>query len=1459
MSAVIEDAAKSRAGVFSRAFAKRAQPYEEALKSLSSLNKEGEGVGIEDGAATHPTLALMRRILADAQAKLRVMVEENAATGARLDGELERARGECATLRGELRDVRGTLALNNNHTSNGAAAGTGSNNNATTSTGANPPGGGGNAAPNTAQETIVESQPQIQQEDSKRLSAGSSPVDKRSSASDKSASPIDKGTSPVDKKDRASPIDRRASPIERRNGSPCRSPSEKARRPYAPALEKARLGGSGGSVDSRSGSASPDRGSSTSRAAFFQRGSSDRSSVERLRITTNRDSIRGSSKDSSEIEKDVKDMIDGDVRADEDNEPPGPAPSSRPTSPSSSLGLVGDPVVASRLSNIHGSVVVGPHVELASARRLRLENERLVAEVARLRRLLLSGAARGEVGSDDAAIEEETRFVALEMELQRAREALHELKVDRKRLKAEKFDLLNQMKALYGTLEDKERELRDFIRNYEQRMCENEATLGRLTQQGAGLPAEERERERERERWSLLRAARDEADRSLSLAASLADKEAALSHAHSTIKELQRQLSERGGSVGGSVNGTATPGAVSSSGIGGGSVSGCGIIIPHLGSQQALVGTELCVNAGSGVSSTGGGQAGDRGSCSADSGVRGSSDRESGGATSVGGNLSDSTTDAATTPKDCSPTLSPLNAFSRSMDNSSLSRSVEQLSSPMESEPRRNKQPPPVVPPSAHARSSATRGGPWGSISRVFARSRHRKTANNSASGLAGSGAGSGNTGNEGPDGFDPYRSWSPLTEEGYAEKLRLLREAASVPMERWRAPTVLAWLEVALGMPQYGPRCAENVKSGKVLLELNDAELEAGLGVTHPLHRKKLRLAIEEHRHPRLVRYPCIAQLGHTWVSSEWLPDLGLAQYSESFATNMVDARMLDHVVKKELEKLLGVTRKFHQASIMHGINLLRMLKYDRQALAVRRHQCEQVHEDPLVWTNQRFIRWARDIDLSEYADNLKDSGVHGALVVLEPSFTGDTMATALGIPPAKQMIRRHLTAELEALVLPARSQLEVVPRNHPGARPMSTVSAGGSLGRGNRSLHLQHHQSSLSALHMASAANNSNTIDRRRSSLRAERLKKAIPCTDKSPALREGQRGEYRVLYNYVPMSKNVSCWENVTFATNGDFTFLDNLEPLLNRWKAPISVALYAPGTDFQSTVDSIKYLRSCSSSPVSELVTFHLYYSDKHIPAKIPSSNDILSATYDCNLGAPWTKVSRSETYKNKNGLIYPINVGRNIAKETALTHYILVADIELYPSRYLVWSFLITVIQNKIPYRNSSFPKVYVLPPFEVTEDSQVPEYKSQLLKMLEEGKAVPFHEKICPECHRVPGYDQWKSEDTSPFLPLLARRINSYAFWEPVYIGTANDPIYDERLSWEGQKDKRIQGWLLCARSYNFFILNNAFVVHRPGIKPASPLNPRRADYVAKTNKLIDDVILPEYRAQYKYSGQCSV
>ncbi|KAI5744640.1 hypothetical protein M8J76_003999 [Diaphorina citri] len=609
----------------------------------------------------------------------------------------------------------------------------------------------------------------------------------------------------------------------------------------------------------------------------------------------------------------------------------------------------------------------------------------------------------------------------LEEELTHTKEILVGIKAERKKLKTEKFDLLNQMKQLYATLEDKEKELRDFIRNFEQRMRENEEVL-----------SQERS-ERERERWSLLRHARDEAERCLSLAAQLDIKD-------QQLLDTRRQLS-------GGASCLSDQESVASMSLG-----------------RGINGTTLIA---------------DRGSCSADSGVRGSSDRES-AATSTGGNLSDSTADGTptitvdpsscnvdldsvslissianshlyqsiTTPRDCSsPSLSPLNVHS--FDGSSLSRSVEQLHSPPNEEiVRRGKQ----------FRSSGGRSGvgsTWGSISRVFARSRQRKVPSPNSQ----PGAYSASEASDIYGSTSRGRSWSPLTEEGYAEKLRLLREAASIPMERWRAPTVLAWLEIALGMPQYGPKCADNVKSGKVLLELSDAELETGLGIMHPMHRKKLRLAIEEHRHPANIRYVCIAQLGHTWVSSEWLPDLGLPQYADNFATNMVDARMLDHLSKKELEKFLGVTRKFHQASIVHGIHLLRMMKYDRQALAVRRHQCENIDADPLVWTNQRFIKWARNIDLGEYADNLKDSGVHGALVVLEPSLSGDTMATALGIPPSKTMIRRHLTAELEQLILPARAAFEHFVRVSAAERRRAErIMNGGSLGRNfSRSNH--HH----------------------------------------------------------------------------------------------------------------------------------------------------------------------------------------------------------------------------------------------------------------------------------------------------------------------------------------------------------------------------------------------------------------
>ncbi|XP_033152463.1 kazrin isoform X3 [Drosophila mauritiana] len=685
----------------------------------------------------------------------------------------------------------------------------------------------------------------------------------------------------------------------------------------------------------------------------------------------------------------------------------------------------------------HNAPSSGSALNAEATMKLREENDRLNAELLRLRRLL-ELSTDGAVGGVDTAPEMDAvasgegsaakeRIERLESELRSVKNQLLTMRLERKKLRTDKSDLLGQVKQLCASLQEKEQELRDFIRNYQERVRETETTNAKISG------------DRDRERFQLLKQARDEAERSLALAQQLSARDLQLQRLQEQLQEARRQLTgclsdqESLHSFAPLTPPSAASGMLSqmaaASGMGGG-LAGMRGTTEDSGRGNSLSAFSGSLSGGSGAT------AGDRNSCSNDSGLRNSSDRES-----TGGelNFSDGTCDNGPcitvdpdsislvssqnmyqfgTPKERSPTLSPLNS-------AAYSRSVEQLGSPVDPEGPGNGA---ISRKFANASKSGPlgarngRGGTWGSISRVFARSRNKNKALSA-------------------DGVTEYAdySWNPLTEEGYAEKLRLLREASQLPIDRWRATQVLAWLEVALGMPQYSARCAENVKSGKVLLELNDVELEAGLGLAHPMHRKKLRLAIEEQRRPEMVRYPLITQLGHTWVATEWLPDIGLPQYAEPFVQSLVDARMLDTLSKKELEKFLGVTRKFHQASIVHGIHVLRIVKYDRQTLAMRRVQSETVDTDPIVWTNQRFIRWVRSIDLGEYADNLKDSGVHGGLVVLEPSFSGDTMATALGIPPSKNIIRRHLNTEFDALILPARATLGQGIRSGCGVVPLT------------------------------------------------------------------------------------------------------------------------------------------------------------------------------------------------------------------------------------------------------------------------------------------------------------------------------------------------------------------------------------------------------------------------------------
>ena len=43
----------------------------------------------------------------------------------------------------------------------------------------------------------------------------------------------------------------------------------------------------------------------------------------------------------------------------------------------------------------------------------------------------------------------------------------------------------------------------------------------------------------------------------------------------------------------------------------------------------------------------------------------------------------------------------------------------------------------------------------------------------------------------------------------------------------------------------------------------------------------------------------------------------------------------------------------------------------------------------------------------------------------------------------------------------------------------------------------------------------------------------------------------------------------------------------------------------------------------------------------------------------------------KSYRSTNNLTYPVNVARNIARQTATSHFVFPSDIELYPSPGIV--------------------------------------------------------------------------------------------------------------------------------------------------------------------------------------------
>ncbi|TRY87861.1 hypothetical protein DNTS_030009 [Danionella cerebrum] len=206
----------------------------------------------------------------------------------------------------------------------------------------------------------------------------------------------------------------------------------------------------------------------------------------------------------------------------------------------------------------------------------------------------------------------------------------------------------------------------------------------------------------------------------------------------------------------------------------------------------------------------------------------------------------------------------------------------------------------------------------------------------------------------------------------GWSRDLQNTNSELDAPFARWSREQVCDWMQEQ-GLGLYVNMSRLWVSSGQTLLQASQQDLER---------------------------------------VSRWLDDIGLPQYKTQFDEGRVDGRMLHYMTVDDLLSL-KVGSVLHHLSIKRAIQVLRLNNYDPNS-------------EISQWTNHRVMEWLRSVDLAEYAPNLRGSGVHGGLMVLEPRFNVETMALLLNIPPNKTLLRRHLATHFNLLVGSEAQQLK-------------------------------------------------------------------------------------------------------------------------------------------------------------------------------------------------------------------------------------------------------------------------------------------------------------------------------------------------------------------------------------------------------------------------------------------------
>ncbi|XP_034666868.1 beta-1,4-glucuronyltransferase 1-like [Drosophila subobscura] len=345
--------------------------------------------------------------------------------------------------------------------------------------------------------------------------------------------------------------------------------------------------------------------------------------------------------------------------------------------------------------------------------------------------------------------------------------------------------------------------------------------------------------------------------------------------------------------------------------------------------------------------------------------------------------------------------------------------------------------------------------------------------------------------------------------------------------------------------------------------------------------------------------------------------------------------------------------------------------------------------------------------------------------------------------------------------------------------------------------------------------------------------------------PRFRLQQNGDYWIVHDYiVAESSELHGNQSVTLISHGRYDDLKDLEWLMLRWRAPISLAVFVGADDFEPTLYSLQHLKYCSiyASSFIKWVSVQLVLDNNHLTDEVRRMETTRTWGFKCLSQAEMdAKYMPSIDITDK--CKYPINLLKNVARQNARTHFIFPLELNLLPTRNFAKSFLqfAQAAQLRNPFRS-----VFCVPIFpynsHIRPPLTPPKWKSDLFSYVQPylngTEALP-----AIEYYKRKGLEGWLYASVNEGKISVFQVGNSPENCA-AYVSTSfYEPMYDQRDLDSPYTTDSARLQVLVGLEFDFVLLDGSFLLHRLGINKSTMFRSKH-EYVQPNQNHIREIIM---------------